>query len=500
MLPPGYMDLVRKRESGGNNNASNPLSSSSGLYGFTDGTFVNTMAPLMPGKSREEILALKSIPAYQHQAAEVFSLNNANTLKNAGIDPTAQNLYLAHHFGAGGATKLLKADPNTPLNQIFGPEVFKANPYMNNIADAQGLINKWSGGGGGNMNNQMQGGSQTTIPGEEQGFSLSNFFGNNLVNAGAALAAINSPAAAAAIGKLAQSSDQDFQTSVNQQTGQVVRVNKRTGAVQVMDAPALRQAQQAQIAQNMQDELGMYERKKEIDKRYATGPKISDGLRKMQMKDFNEATEYARLTDDMADIRSAIQNKEIDYNLFNQYKNTAFSIMGLSPEKKAELGLTPRAVEIFQKFERLKNATALEEGMKQAGVETDRDFLNALKANFGSNNFDGQNVDIALRDLIKKSGRLATNAARLYEARSNQYGQDAEMADPYRRETVLTSRERAMRNLEAAEQTQPFGTPSSGNKPQPQQGGPVRITTEAEFKNLQPGTLFIGPDGKTYRK
>jgi hypothetical protein len=506
MIPPGYLDLVRRRESGGNDNARNNLSSASGRYQFTDNTFVNTMMPLMPGKSRQDILALKNDPNAQDQAMQAFTMGNLNALKNAGIEPTSQNLYLAHHFGAGGATKLLKADPNTPLNQIFGSEVFAANPYMNRIADAQGLVSKWSGSGDatGGTNNMM---SNTYTPEpmqEDNRFFKPENFGNSLINAGAAIASINSPAAGAAIAKLAKTDDSDFQTSVNQQTGQVVRVNKRTGAVQVMDAPALRQAQQAQAAQDMQDQMRLYEYKKQTDQKYASGPKVTDTTRKQHDSIFNEATMMTSLADDTSDILSAIRNKEVDYNLFNQYKNTAFSIMGLSDQQKAQLGLSPRAVEVFQKFERLKNTSALEEGMRQAGVETDKDFLNAIRARFGSNNFDGQNVEIALRDTLKDFGNKGKAAAERYASRARVFAGDAEINDPNRLNTVMTSMERAQKHLQTFEDIKkqdaekPKGT---SIMPQaPQQSAPTRINSEDEFKRLPTGSTFIGPDGKTYRK
>lgn len=503
MLPPGYMDLVRRRESGGNDNAKNPLSSASGRYQFIDSTFLGHARGLYPGMNDQQLLAMKNNPDVQEKVMGAFTAANTGVLTNANLQPTAGNLYLSHFLGPGGAVKALKADPNTPLSQVLGPDVLKANPFLNNIPNVAGLVD-WAnkGGGGGAMNpNNMQGGAQTVYEGDQQGFNLGNFFGNNLVNAGAALASINSPAAAAAIGKLAQNSDQDFATSVNQQTGQIIRVNKKTGATQVIDAPQLRQMQQAQAGQAMQDELRLYEAKKKIDRQNTPLPKASDGVRKMQDKTFETARSYAALSDDMADILSAIENKEVDYNLFNNYKNTAFSILGLSPEKKAQLGLTPRAVEVFQKFERLKNVTALEEGMKQAGVETDRDFFNAIKANFGSNSFDGQNVSIALNDLLKKSARVTNDAARLYEARSKRYADDDEIADPFRLETIVGARDKANKYNETLEQKRTQQR-ESGNAPQaqPQQGGPARITSEEEFKRLPTGATFIGPDGKTYRK
>jgi hypothetical protein len=36
--------------------------------------------------------------------------------------------------------------------------------------------------------------------------------------------------------------------------------------------------------------------------------------------------------------------------------------------------------------------------------------------------------------------------------------------------------------------------------PKPASGGPVKITTDAEYNSLKPGTSFVGPDGVTRRK
>lgn len=262
MLPPDYLNMVRRRESGGNDSARNPLSSASGRYQFIDSTYLQHARGLYPGMSDQQLLSMKNDPGVQDNVMGAFTQANKGILTNANLQPTAGNLYLAHFLGPGGAVKALQADPNAPLSSVLGPDVLKANPFLNKISNVAGLVD-WAnkgGGGGGNMNNPMQGGSQTIYPGEEQGYNLSNFFGNNLVNAGAAIAAISSPAAAAAIGKLAQNSDQDFQTSIDQRTGQVVRVNKKTGAVQVVDAPTLRQAQMQADQRDMDQKVELYNR------------------------------------------------------------------------------------------------------------------------------------------------------------------------------------------------------------------------------------------------
>lgn len=60
-----------------------------------------------------------------------FTQDNRNMLiGNLGREPSNQELYLAHHFGANGATKLLQADKNLPVSEVVGESVIKANPYL----------------------------------------------------------------------------------------------------------------------------------------------------------------------------------------------------------------------------------------------------------------------------------------------------------------------------------------------------------------------------------
>lgn len=67
----------------------------------------------------------------QHDAAfQRFSQGNAGVLAKAGYQPTPENLYLAHRFGAGGASALLGAKDDALLSDVL-PVAWQAqNPDM----------------------------------------------------------------------------------------------------------------------------------------------------------------------------------------------------------------------------------------------------------------------------------------------------------------------------------------------------------------------------------
>lgn len=67
----------------------------------------------------------------QHdQAHNAFKAGNAQALQAAGFQPTPDNLYLAHRFGAGGAISVLKADPNQSLAEVLPIDWQRQNPDM----------------------------------------------------------------------------------------------------------------------------------------------------------------------------------------------------------------------------------------------------------------------------------------------------------------------------------------------------------------------------------
>lgn len=118
----------------GNPNAKNPNSSATGDGQFIESTWLDMMnrkAPgLTQGKSREEILAMRSDPELSAKMTEEYALENQRIFEQNGIQPTPALLYGAHHFGAGTAVKFAKASPETPLTEVLSPEAIKANPHL----------------------------------------------------------------------------------------------------------------------------------------------------------------------------------------------------------------------------------------------------------------------------------------------------------------------------------------------------------------------------------
>lgn len=47
-----------------------------------------------------------------------------------GRDPTDEELYTGHHFGATRAARMLRMDPNTPVDQVFTPNEIAQNPHF----------------------------------------------------------------------------------------------------------------------------------------------------------------------------------------------------------------------------------------------------------------------------------------------------------------------------------------------------------------------------------
>lgn len=47
-----------------------------------------------------------------------------------GRDPTDQEAYLGHHYGAKRAARTLTMDPSTPVDAIFTPQEMAANPHF----------------------------------------------------------------------------------------------------------------------------------------------------------------------------------------------------------------------------------------------------------------------------------------------------------------------------------------------------------------------------------
>lgn len=105
-----YLVQMAQIESGNNPNARNPASSAGGLYQQIDSNW----RAYGNGGNRFN-------PAHSTDAALRFALDNGRVIRNVtGREPTEGEYYLAHFAGAGGVSRILRADPNTPLSEIPG--------------------------------------------------------------------------------------------------------------------------------------------------------------------------------------------------------------------------------------------------------------------------------------------------------------------------------------------------------------------------------------------
>lgn len=139
-----YLAAARAQESGGNPGARSTTSSASGLYGFTNGTWVATYRQAFPntGLSDAAILRRKGDVALQERLMRTFTEANARWLQRNGMEATPGNLYVVHHLGQGGADAVLGAGADVPLARILPAEVMAANPHMKGMT--AGRFREWA--------------------------------------------------------------------------------------------------------------------------------------------------------------------------------------------------------------------------------------------------------------------------------------------------------------------------------------------------------------------
>ena len=148
-----YLMNQARIESGFRTDAKASTSSASGLFQFTQQTWLATVKQhgaehnyswasdaisadkygrysVPDAQLRGQIFALRNQPEAASAMAAEFAADNGDVLASAlGREPEAVDLYLAHFLGSGGATKFLKAldsDPLQPAASLF-PEAAGAN-------------------------------------------------------------------------------------------------------------------------------------------------------------------------------------------------------------------------------------------------------------------------------------------------------------------------------------------------------------------------------------
>lgn len=133
-VPADFLTSLAHRESGFRPQAQAGTSSARGLFQFTEGTWLDTLARhgdrlgVNPeGRSRADLLALRDDPDLNARAAGYLTRDNADALRSTlGRDPTNGELYAAHFLGEGGARKFVTADPEARAADLF-PDAAKSN-------------------------------------------------------------------------------------------------------------------------------------------------------------------------------------------------------------------------------------------------------------------------------------------------------------------------------------------------------------------------------------
>lgn len=138
-----FLDRLMLAESSGRDSAANPLSSALGPFQFIKSTFLEVARRHFPadyaGLTDEQVLALRTNREVARAAAAAYTMENAAYLKAEGHEPTWPHLRLAFLLGPAGASRVLQAQPNTPLSQVLSASVLQANPFMNKLT-ATGLV------------------------------------------------------------------------------------------------------------------------------------------------------------------------------------------------------------------------------------------------------------------------------------------------------------------------------------------------------------------------
>jgi hypothetical protein len=134
-------------ESGGRRYAKNPRSSAYGPGQFISGTWMQMIEKyrpdLMQGRSRAEVLELRSDPKISREMTDAYARENAEYLKSRGLEPTEGNTYLSHFAGPEGAAALL-SNPNAPAKSVLSPAAIEANPFLAGWSSRQ--VIDWASG------------------------------------------------------------------------------------------------------------------------------------------------------------------------------------------------------------------------------------------------------------------------------------------------------------------------------------------------------------------
>ena len=143
-----YVSKMISVESGGDPFAKAKGSSATGLAQFTDGTWMQTVGKYRPdlleGRSKKEVLALRTDPNLSFEMAGNLAKENADYLERNGLPVNEGTLHLAHFLGAGDAAKVLRANPDTPIGDLVQERSITANPTILGGDRTAADVSKWA--------------------------------------------------------------------------------------------------------------------------------------------------------------------------------------------------------------------------------------------------------------------------------------------------------------------------------------------------------------------
>ena len=129
-----FLDRLMHAKSGGRDTAANPRSTALGPYQFIKSTFLDLarrhFGVEVQELSEEAILRLRTDRNFARRCAETYSRENLAFLSEQGLQPTFGHLRLAFLLGPFAAARVLQAAPATPVGEVVGPAVIRANPFM----------------------------------------------------------------------------------------------------------------------------------------------------------------------------------------------------------------------------------------------------------------------------------------------------------------------------------------------------------------------------------
>ena len=129
-----FLDRLMRAESGGRDTAANPRSTALGPYQFIKSTFLDLarrhFGVEVQELSEDEILRLRTDRTFARRCAETYSRENFAFLAEQGLQPTFGHLRLAFLVGPYAAARVLQAAPATPVAEVLGSAVVRANPFM----------------------------------------------------------------------------------------------------------------------------------------------------------------------------------------------------------------------------------------------------------------------------------------------------------------------------------------------------------------------------------